>query len=192
MIAFAFSATAINYLDRPALSVTAPRICDHFRISNVQYSRILFCFLLSYTLMNGVSGSLIDRLGTRIGYALCMAWWSISAILHVFATGFYSLAAYRFLLGMVEAGNWPGAVKVVAEWFPAQDRAFAAGLGRSIQSAAGAPVEKPRNCALRTRDRGSAWQDCGWPTSILRRTHTLPSSPLAQQAHRELRPRNEM
>ncbi len=85
MISMAFFATMINYLDRQALSVAAPAMREQFHMSNVAYSRVLFGFLLAYTIMNGVSGPLIDRLGTRLGYALCVAWWSTAAILHVFA-----------------------------------------------------------------------------------------------------------
>ena len=120
MISLAFLATVINYLDRQTLSVAAPVLREQFHMSNVDYSRVVFAFLLAYTIMNGVSGPLIDRLGTRLGYGLCIAWWSVAAVLHAFARGALSLGVFRFLLGMGEAGNWPGAVKVVAEWFPEQ------------------------------------------------------------------------
>ena len=92
--------------------------------------------------MSGVSGPLIDRLGTRLGYGLCVAWWSISAMLHALSRGAVSLGVYRFLLGMGEAGNWPGGVKVVAEWFPERERALAAGLFNS-GSAVGAILAPP-------------------------------------------------
>jgi ACS family hexuronate transporter-like MFS transporter len=98
--------------------------------------------MLAYTIMNGVSGPLIDRLGTRLGYGLCIAWWSIAAMLHALSRGAVSLGVYRFLLGMGEAGNWPGAVKVVAEWFPERERALAAGLFNS-GSAVGAILAPP-------------------------------------------------
>ncbi len=142
MIALAFWATVINYLDRQTLSVAAPTLREQFQLSNVDYSRVLFCFLLAYTIMNGISGPLIDRLGTRLGYGLCVAWWSVSAALHALATGAWSLGAFRFLLGMGEAGNWPGAVKVVAEWFPEKERALASGLFNS-GSAVGAILAPP-------------------------------------------------
>src|SRR5450755_2239477 len=102
-----------------------------FHMNSVDYSRVVSAFLLAYTLMNGVSGPLIDRLGTRSGYALCMLWWSVSSMLHVFARGAFSLGVFRFLLGMGEAGNWPAGVKVVAEWFPERERALASGLFNS-------------------------------------------------------------
>ena len=131
MISLAFFATVINYLDRQTLSVSAPVLLDQFHMDSVDYSRVVSAFLLAYTLMNGVSGPLIDRLGTRTGYALCMLWWSISSVLHVFATGVVSLGVFRFLLGMGEAGNWPAALKVVAEWFPEKERSLASGIFNS-------------------------------------------------------------
>ena len=76
MISLAFLATLINYLGRQTLSVAAPVLREQFHMSATTYSRVVFCFLLAYTIMNGVSGSFIDRLGTRLGYALCISWWS--------------------------------------------------------------------------------------------------------------------
>src|ERR1044072_5245888 len=108
MIALCFWATVINYLDRQTLSVAAPALRDQFHMSNVAYSRVVFAFLLAYTIMNVVSGPLIDRLGTKMGYGLCVLWWSLAAALHALARGPVSLGAFRFLLGMGEAGNWPG------------------------------------------------------------------------------------
>jgi MFS transporter, ACS family, hexuronate transporter len=142
MIGLAFWATAINYLDRQTLSVAAPALSEQFHMSDVAYSRVTTAFLLAYTIMNGVSGPLIDRLGTRLGYGLCVLWWSLSAMLHGFATGATSLGVFRFLLGIGEAGNWPGAVKVVAEWFPEKERALASGVFNS-GSAAGAILAPP-------------------------------------------------
>lgn len=142
MIALVFSATAINYLDRQTLSVVAPVLITQFHMTNVAYSRVIFAFMLAYTIMNAVSGPLIDRLGTRLGYALTTAWWSAAAMLHAFARGTWSLGVCRFLLGMGEAGNWPAGVKVVAEWFPVEERAFASGIFNS-GSAIGAILAPP-------------------------------------------------
>lgn len=142
MISFAFWATVINYLDRQTLSVAAPVLRGEFHMSNVEYSYVLFAFLMAYTIMNGVSGTLIDRMGTRMGYAVCMAWWSTAAMLHAFARGALSLGLFRFLLGIGEAGNWPAGVKVVAEWFPERERALASGVFNS-GSAVGAIVAPP-------------------------------------------------
>ena len=134
MIAFAFLATLINYIDRQSLSVAAPVLIDQFHMSSVTYSRIVSAFMLAYTISNGFSGPLIDRLGTRAGYALCIACWSEASILHACARGPLSLGVYRFLLGIGEAGNWPAAIKVVAEWFPESERALACGIFNSGSS----------------------------------------------------------
>ena len=134
MISLAFWATVINYLDRQTLSVAAPVLREQFHMSNVEYSRVVFAFMLAYTIMNGVSGPLIDKLGTRIGYALCIGWWSAAAVLHAFARGVWSLGAFRFLLGVGEAGNWPAGVKVGSEWFPPRERAMACGIFNSGSS----------------------------------------------------------
>jgi ACS family hexuronate transporter-like MFS transporter len=142
MIALVFFATAINYLDRQTLSVAAPVLFTEFHLTNQAYSRIIFAFMLAYTIMNGVSGPLIDRLGTRVGYALTTAWWSVAAMVHALAHGAWSLGVCRFLLGMGEAGNWPAGVKVVAEWFPVKERALAAGIFNS-GSAIGAILAPP-------------------------------------------------
>lgn len=131
MITLAFLATAIIYLDRQTLSIVAPILIDLYHMSNEAYSRVVFGFMLAYTIMNGVSGPLIDRLGTRRGYAWTTAWWSASALLHAVIVGPWSLGVFRFLLGMGEAGNWPAAVKIVAEWFPARERALASGIFNS-------------------------------------------------------------
>jgi len=134
MIGLVFLATVVNYLDRQALSVAAPIIMERFHVSNVAYSRIIFGFMLAYTVMNGISGPMVDRLGTKLGYAACIAWWSIAAMLHAFARGALSFGVFRFLLGMGEAGNWPAGAKVVAEWFPAKERALASGIFNSGSS----------------------------------------------------------
>ena len=143
MISLVFLATAINYLDRQTLSVIAPTLRDHFGMTNTDYGVIIFAFMLTYTVMNGFSGLFIDRVGTRVGYAVCVLLWSIAAILHAFATGVWSLGCFRSLLGMGEAGNWPAGVKVVAEWFPERERALATGIfnsGSSIGAILAPPV----------------------------------------------------
>jgi MFS transporter, ACS family, hexuronate transporter len=141
MIGFVFLATVINYLDRQTLAVVAPKLIEQFHMSNETYGFILSAFMLAYTIMNGVSGPLLDRLGTRLGYALSMAWWSTAGILHALAVGPVTLGVFRFLLGMGEAGNWPAGVKVVAEWFPHRERALASGIFNSGAAigAVGAP-----------------------------------------------------
>lgn len=143
MIAMVFLATVVNYLDRQTLSVVGPFLMDEFRMTNTDYSRVVSAFMLAYTISNGLSGPLIDRMGTKLGYAASMAWWSIAAILHALAQGPWSLGVFRFLLGMGEAGNWPAGIKVVAEWFPVRERALASGLfnsGSSVGAILSAPL----------------------------------------------------
>jgi MFS transporter, ACS family, hexuronate transporter len=117
---------------------------------------------------------LIDRLGTRLGYAICIAWWSGAAVLHSFASGAVSLGVCRFLLGMGEAGNWPAGVKVVAEWFPERERALASGLFNS-GSAVGAILAPPlvafiilrfgwQSAFLAVGLIGFVWLAFWWPT----------------------------
>jgi ACS family hexuronate transporter-like MFS transporter len=142
MIALAFFATAINYLDRQTLSVAAPVLIDQFRMSHAAYARVVAAFMLAYTVSNGVSGPLLDRLGARLGFALTMACWSAASALNALARGPLSLGAFQFLLGAGEAGNWPACVKVVAEWFPVEERALASGIFNS-GSAAGAILAPP-------------------------------------------------
>jgi len=142
MIALAFFATTINYLDRQTLSVAAPVLIDQFGMSHAAYARVVFAFMLAYTIANGISGPLLDRVGTRLGFALTMAWWSVASMLHALARGQLSLGVCQFLLGAGEAGNWPACVKVVAEWFPVKERALASGIFNS-GSAVGAILAPP-------------------------------------------------
>lgn len=123
-----FAATAISYVDRQVLTVLAPTLRDQLQITNTEYASILTAFLLAYTFMQPVTGWLIDRIGTRMGFALIMAWWSIAAGLHAVANSVASFAVCRFLLGAGEAGSWSACVKAVSEWFPRKERGFATGL----------------------------------------------------------------
>lgn len=145
MVGFAFCATTVNYLDRQVLSVVAasPDFKAAVPLTEEAYGYVAAAFMLAYTIMNGLSGPFIDWVGTRMGYACCMLWWSVAGMLHVFARGAVSLGCFRFLLGAGEAGNWPAAAKLVAEWFPARERALAAGIfnsGASIGAVISTPV----------------------------------------------------
>jgi ACS family hexuronate transporter-like MFS transporter len=126
-----FLATIINYVDRQTLSVLAPILRDQFRMSNTDYSRIVFAFLLAYTFGQSGSGKIMDWLGTRRGFSLAMVWWALAAMLHATANSILHFGLFRFMLGLGEAGNWPGGVKAVSEWFPPRERAFAIGLFNS-------------------------------------------------------------
>src|SRR3984885_7951305 len=142
ILAFAFVATVFNYLDRQTLSVLAPVMLERFKISATTYSHIIFAFMLAYTVMNGVSGPLLDRLGSKVGYALTIAWWSAAEILHAFSGGAISLGVFRFLLGVGEAGNYPAGVKLIGEWFPPRERSLASGIFNS-GAAVGAMLAPP-------------------------------------------------
>lgn len=142
LIGFAFLATVLNYVDRQALSVLAPTLKDEFNLSDSQYGLIISAFLLAYTIANGLSGAFVDQVGARVGYAVFVTWWSVAGMLHALAHGPWSLGAFRFLLGIGEAGNWPAAVKLVSEWFPPHERTLAAGIFNS-GAALGAVVAAP-------------------------------------------------
>ena len=96
MIFLAFLATVVIYFDRQALAVIAPELKSLFSMNKESYGLVTAAFMLAYTVMNGVSGPLLDRLGTRLGYALCMLWWSTVACLHALAVGPLSLGLFRF------------------------------------------------------------------------------------------------
>lgn len=142
VLGLAFMATVINYLDRQTLSVLAPMLLERFRISATTYGQIIFAFMLAYTVANGISGALLDRLGTKVGYALTIVWWSAAEVLHAFTGGAISLGVFRFLLGIGEAGNYPAGVKVIGEWFPSSERSMASGIFNS-GAAIGAMLAPP-------------------------------------------------
>ncbi len=124
IIGLVFLATLINYIDRLTISVLAPVITRDLGLSNTEFGGIVTWFLLAYTVSQGLSGKLYDRIGTRLGFVVSIIVWSCAAIAHAFARGVASLSAFRFVLGLGEAGNWPGAAKTIAEWFPVHQRAF--------------------------------------------------------------------
>lgn len=126
-----FFATTINYLDRQVISLLKPILEKEFNWTEIDYSNIVIAFQLAYALgMLGV-GRIIDKVGTKLGYALSLFLWSIASILHAFATSTFSFGVYRALLGVTESGNFPAAIKAVAEWFPKKERALATGIFNS-------------------------------------------------------------
>lgn len=137
-----FLSTVINYLSRQTLSVLQPVVQKEFNLTNTGYSHIVFAFMLAYMFMQAGSGRIMDRLGTRVGMMLTVVWWSAASILHATAGSAAQLAVWRFLLGAGEAGNWPGSVKAISEWFPVKERAFATGIFNS-GSCFGALVAPP-------------------------------------------------
>lgn len=143
MIGLVFLATLINYIDRLTISVLAPVITRDLGLTNTEFGGILTWFLLAYTISQGLSGKLYDRIGTRLGFVCSVVVWSFAAMAHAFARGLTSLSVFRFFLGLGEAGNWPGAAKTVAEWFPIRQRAFAMAIfnsGAAIGSVIAPPL----------------------------------------------------
>ncbi len=136
-------ATIINYIDRNALAIMWPGISEDLSLDKSQYATIVMCFTIAYAISQALSGKMFDAIGTRLGFVVSIVFWSVSAALHAAARGLYSFAVFRALLGLGEAGNWPGATKSNAEWFPKEERALAQGLfnaGASIGSIISAPL----------------------------------------------------
>jgi len=126
-----FLATLINFIDRLTISILGPVITKQFNLTNLQFAKLTTWFLVAYTASQGLSGKLYDQIGPRRGFTLSILVWSVAASAHAFARGFISLSCFRFLLGVGEAGNWPGAARVIAEWFPARQRAIGMGIFNS-------------------------------------------------------------
>lgn len=126
--ALLFWATTLNYIDRQVLGVLAPSLGHALGWTEVDYGYIVTSFQVAYAIGLLFAGAVIDRLGTRIGYALAIGVWGLAAASHALARTVLAFAAARFALGLGEAGNFPAAVKTVAEWFPRRERAFATGL----------------------------------------------------------------
>jgi len=130
-------ATVINYIDRQALPVLWPDMAEELYPDKTAderkgiYAIISTIFIFSYAFGQAIFGKIFDKVGTRIGFALSIGFWSIATALHAFARGVVSLSIFRSLLGVAEAGNWPGAAKGNAEWFPTKERAFAQGIFNS-------------------------------------------------------------
>ncbi len=130
-------ATVINYIDRQALPVLWPDIAEDLYPDKTAderkeiYAFISTLFIFSYAFGQTIFGKIFDKVGTRIGFTLSIGFWSVATALHAFAKGVVSLSIFRSLLGVSEAGNWPGAAKGNAEWFPTKERAFAQGIFNS-------------------------------------------------------------
>lgn len=130
-------ATVINYIDRQALVVLWPSISEDLYPEKSMterkeiYALISVVFMFSYAFGQSIFGKIFDKVGTRIGFVLSIGFWSIATALHAFAKGVLSFSFFRALLGVSEAGNWPGAAKGNAEWFPIKERAFAQGIFNS-------------------------------------------------------------
>ncbi|HEY7445047.1 MAG TPA: MFS transporter [Vicinamibacterales bacterium] len=126
-----FIVTVINYVDRQVFSILAPELQKTIGWSELDYSRIVIAFQVSYAVAMMISGRILDRIGTKVGLALAVLFWSVAAMGHAVARSPIGFGVARFVLGITEAANFPAAVKAVAEWFPASERALATGLFNS-------------------------------------------------------------
>lgn len=143
LCALLFLSAALCFLDRQVLSVLAPKITAEFGMSNTVYSRVVFAFVLSYTLMLAVGGRLMDRLGTRRGLGFAVAFWSLASAAHALVTGPWTLGLARFALGLGEGPAIPGAIKGAIEWMDARRRGIAVGIvssGAALGSVLAPPV----------------------------------------------------
>jgi ACS family hexuronate transporter-like MFS transporter len=126
--ALLFFATTINYIDRQVLGILAPTLQKEIGWTEVDYGNIISWFTAAYAIGFLGVGRMMDKLGVRAGFAIAIVVWSIAAMGHALARGVASFGLARFALGLGESGNFPGAIKTVAEWFPAKERSFAAGV----------------------------------------------------------------
>lgn len=143
--ALLFFATTINYIDRQVIGLLKPTLETQFNWTELDYGYIIMFFSASYAVGYIIFGSIIDRIGTKMGYAVSVTVWSIAAMLHAAVRTTLGFGLVRGLLGLAEAGNFPAAVKAVAEWFPKRERALATGIfnsGTSIGAVA-APLLVP-------------------------------------------------
>jgi len=123
-----FFATVINYIDRTAFALLWPEMGKDLGMDNSDYALMLNIFMFTYAASKFISGRLYDQIGTRIGFVVSIVVWSAAAAFHALARGIVSLSLVRGLLGLGEAGLWPGAVKSNGEWFPVKQRALAQGI----------------------------------------------------------------
>ena len=131
IIGLIFIATVINYIDRTAFALLWPQMGEDLGMDNSDYALMLNVFLVTYAASKFLSGRLYDKIGTRIGFIVSIVVWSVAAAFHAVARGVISLSIVRGLLGLGEAGLWPGAVKSNGEWFPVKQRALAQGIFNS-------------------------------------------------------------
>lgn len=129
--ALLFFAATINYIDRQVLAILAPDLQKEIGWSELDYGRIVIAFQVAYAVMMLAWGRILDKIGTKIGFAVAVVWWSLAAMGTSFARSAMGFGAARFLLGVGEAANFPASIKTVAEWFPKSERAFSTGIFNS-------------------------------------------------------------
>ena len=133
-----FLSTVINYIDRQTLSVLAPYIKQEYQWTNSDFALLIIAFRVAYAIGQTAAGRFLDSVGTRAGLSIAVAFYSAAAMLTSLATGLKSFCGFRFLLGLGEAANWPGATKAVSEWFPRRESGWAVALfdsGSSVGAA---------------------------------------------------------
>ncbi|HEY8461976.1 MAG TPA: MFS transporter [Blastocatellia bacterium] len=123
-----FFATVVNYIDRQVLGSLAPELKRTLGWTESEYSMIVIWFQIAYGAMFLVWGGVIDRIGVKLGFGIAIVWWSLAGMGHAFVTTAIGFSVARFMLGVGEAANFPGALKTVAEWFPKRERALATGI----------------------------------------------------------------
>lgn len=128
VVVLVFLATTINYLDRQLIGLLKPILEKEFSWTETDFARIVMAFTAAYAVGLLISGRIIDRIGSKLGYAMTISMWSIAGMLHALARSATGFGIARLGLGLGEAGNFPAAVKTVAEWFPKRERALATGI----------------------------------------------------------------
>lgn len=151
-------ATIINYIDRSALAIMWPDISKDLGMTKNDYALILNVFLVAYAIGQSLSGKMFDKIGTKAGFVVSITVWGLATAIHALARGVMSFSIFRILLGLGEAGNWPGAVKSNAEWFPVNERAFAQGIFNS--GAAMGSIVAPPLIAI-------VWVAIGWKMTFV-------------------------
>jgi ACS family hexuronate transporter-like MFS transporter len=129
--AMLFFATSINYMDRQVIAILKPTLMHSIGMTEVGYGHITAAFMVAYALGLLAAGRFVDKVGTRVGYMVIMAVWSLSAMGHALANTVLEFGVARFSLGLGESGNFPAAIKTVAEWFPQSERSLATGIFNS-------------------------------------------------------------
>jgi MFS transporter, ACS family, hexuronate transporter len=129
--AMLFAATSINYIDRQVIGLLKPTLQNAIGLTEVNYGYIVAAFQVAYAAGLVIAGRLVDRLGTRVGYSLFMGVWSLAAMAHALVRSAFGFGIARVFLGLGEAGNFPAAIKTVADWFPQSERSLATGIFNS-------------------------------------------------------------
>src|SRR5271155_1766852 len=129
--AMLFFATSINYMDRQGIALLKPTLQTSIGMTEINYGYIVDAFQVAYAIGLLIAGRVVDKIGTRIGYILIMGVWSLSAMGHALANTAFEFGIARFCLGIGESGNFPAAIKTVAEWFPQSERSLATGIFNS-------------------------------------------------------------